>query len=202
LTIFHFSTQVNDMPIIAEERAGFAPLDAGEYLGRCVSVVFLGVVPNPYGAPKPRVVFEFEVENEFLKNGDPRKLMQEFTLTLDRRGSLRPFLERWRGKPFDPNSLARFELDQLLNVGCRLLVGQAQKRDGGMKAVIDAALPLPKGTELSPPISPLTLFDASEPDISVFHRLPPFLQEKIRSAEKPEPVAKTPEPAFDDAIPF
>jgi hypothetical protein len=196
------------MAFIAAETSNYSPLDQGDYLTRCVSVWYLGLQSNnlePTKPPRPRIGLEFEVFDQFLDNGLPRKLYGEFTLSLHKQSALRPFLETWRGKPFDANTLAEFDVSKVLSVPAKVIVVHRPKASGGVRAVIQTAFPVKDKSSVPPPLSPLLLFDADNPDPAVLAQLPDFVRAKIAQAVKPAPAippaqssqAANPEP-FDD----
>ena len=69
-----------------------------------------------------------------------------FTLTLDERGNLRPFLQSWRGKPFTAEELKGFNVAVLVGVDALVQVSHAVKGDRTY-ANIDSAMRLPPGME-------------------------------------------------------
>jgi len=196
------------MSFIATETIDFEPLAAGDYLARCVTVAYLGLLKNklePTKPAKPKIALEFEIQGEFMENGLPLKLMAMFTMSLHKQSTLRPFLETWRGLPFDQSQLATFDVSKVLGVPAKLIITHKAKQSGGVRAVIQTAFRLkPELKEaIKPAISPLLLFDADSPDPVVLEQLPKFFQEQIAQAEKPAP--KVQEPAgtdFNDDLDF
>jgi hypothetical protein len=86
----------------------------GVHQAVCVDVVDMGDVENKqYGKiqHKCRVVFQIEAK---MADGRPFIASRRFTVSLDERSALRPFLEMWRGKAFTPDELKGFELDNLI----------------------------------------------------------------------------------------
>ena len=196
------------MAFIAAETTSFTPVEQGDYIARCVGVWFLGLQINnlePTKPPKPRIALEFELSDEVMDNGSLRKLYSEFSLSLHKQSALRPFLETWRGKPFDAGALATFDVSKLLWVGAKIIVVHKPKVSGGVRAVIQTAFPIKDKSKLPPAMSPLLLFDADNPDPAVLAQLPPFVQTRIAQAVKPataKPATAAPVvPDFDDDIP-
>ncbi len=200
------------MAFIVNETSGgdFTPLAPGDYLAHCVGVFYLGLQRNdldPGKPPKGKLALEFEVSDEFMDNGKPHKLMSFFTMSLHKQSALRPFLESWRGKPFDPVALASFDVSKLAGVPARLIVTHKTKAGGGMRATIQMAIPVKPADKanLLPPITKPVLFDADSPDEFVLAGLPEFLKKMIASAEKPAPIAAEPVNSgvtFDDDLSF
>lgn len=196
------------MAFIATETVDFEPLAAGDYLARCVTVAYLGLQRSklePQKAAKPKIALEFEIQGEFMENGLPLKLMAMFTMSLHKQSSLRPFLETWRGQPFDQSQLATFDVSKLLNVPAKLIIVHKAKQSGGVRAVIQTAFKIKpeQKAAVTPALSPLLLFDADSPDPAVLEQLPKFFQEQIAQAEKPAPKVQEPAVAgFDDDLDF
>ena len=200
------------MAFIVNETSGgdFTPLNPGDYLAHCIGVYYLGLQRNeldPGKPPKGKLAIEFEVAGEFQDNGKPHKLLQFFTMSLHKQSALRPFLEIWRGKPFDPAALATFDVSKLVGVPAKLIVTHKVKQSGGVRAVINMAMPVKADTKarMNPPITTPVLFDADSPDAGVYAGLPDFLKTMIANAEKPTPIAAGPVkavPEFDDDLSF
>ena len=200
------------MAFIVNETSGgdFTPLAAGDYLAHCIGVYYLGLQRNDLDPSKPakgKLALEFEVSDEFMDNGKPHKLMSFFTMSLHKQSTLRPFLESWRGKPFDPASLATFDVSKLAGVPAKIIVSHRVKQSGGTRAVISMAIPVKPADKanLPPPITTPVLFDADSPDEFALAQLPEFLKAIIAKAEKPAPIPAEPVKAvadFDDDLSF
>lgn len=200
------------MAFLVNETSGvyFTPLAPGDYLAHCIGVYYLGLQRNdldPGKPPKGKLALEFEIAEEFQSNGQPQKLMSFFTMSLHKQSALRPFLEAWRGKPFDPTALASFDVSKLAGVPARLIVAHRPKQNGGVRAVIQMAIPikLADKANLAQPITAPVLFDADTPDQFALSQLPEFLKVMIAKAEKPAPIPAEPANAvagFDDDLLF
>lgn len=99
-----------------------------------------------------KVVFRFEfptlpkveVEVDGKKQPMPRILDQKFTLSLHEKAGMRAMLESWRGRPFNQDELAGFDISKVLGVGVTVQVMHKLKKDGSSRAEIRNLLPLPK----------------------------------------------------------
>ena len=91
------------MEIIASSNTSgksFSPVDAGNYVARCYSMIQIGTIPEEYKgekkeANKVRLTFELPTETKVFKeeNGEqPYVVSKEFTLSLHEKASLRKFL--------------------------------------------------------------------------------------------------------------
>lgn len=200
------------MAFVVNETTGgdFLPLPPGDYLAHCVGVFYLGLQRNdldPTKPPKGKLALDFEVLDEFRDDGKPYRMMAFFTMSLHKQSTLRPFLEAWRGKPFDPATLATFDVSKLAGVPAKLIVSHKISQAGKTRAVINMAIPVKTEVKakLSPPIAVPLLFDADAPDQSVLAQLPEFLKKIIASAEEPAPMIAEPANSgvpFDDDLSF
>lgn len=133
------------------------PITPGMHPAVCYGVVDLGTQPA-FGQfpPKRKVLFLFELpleRGEFERDGKmvslPRAISVSFTLSLHKKGNLRPALESWRGREFTDKELQGFDVmacigaNALLNITHRAGAG---KNAGRTFADIKAICPLPKGT--------------------------------------------------------
>jgi hypothetical protein len=104
----------------------------GAFPAICCDVVDLGLQEVTF---QGKTKMQHKVRIAFLTNhqtddGRPAYISQRFTATLDERGTLRPFLESWRGKKFTPAELAGFDLEVLVGVGAMLeILHEGGKKD-------------------------------------------------------------------------
>lgn len=196
--------------IASDNGGGFTVLDPGVYPGRCVTLAYLGFQKNKFEegtAPKPRLAFEFEAVGESRDDGAPLLFYREFTLSLHKSSSLRPFLEKWRGRAFSDTELAGFDVSKVLGTAGQLVVSTKTTPKGERNA-IDSVLPAKQGA-VPAAQSMLLKFDADHPDRDVLAKLPRLIQDKVSEAVPPpaakptKPPAAKPEspPDFDDELP-
>jgi hypothetical protein len=183
------------MEIIATNTSSgktFAPVEAGNYVARCYSMVHIGTIPEEYKGEKKeinkiRLTFELPTETKVFKeeNGEqPYVVSKEFTLSLHEKASLRKFLESWRGKGFTEEEAARFDVSKLLGKPCMLNIIHKVKQDGNVRADISSVSPIPKGLSCPPPVLPQLIFSVNAFSQETFEQLPEFLREKIRSSRE------------------
>lgn len=188
------------MSFIAADSGNFSILEPSVYPARCVSVIYLGIQKNDFDEsqkPKPRLAFEFEIIGKSRDDGMPLLMYKEFSMSLHMNSSLRPFLEKWRGRPFTEAELQGFDVSKTLGAPCQLITGTKVSAKGE-RATIDGILAT-KQADVPAARSMLLKFDADAPDSSTLQKLPEFVQAKIAKAIKPAPVpAKKPEPDPDD----
>lgn len=140
------------MPITASVGGGArqSPIAAGSHHAVCYGVVAIGTQPSsdPKFKPKKKVILLWELPNERGDYGEktnvPRVISKKYTLTMNPKGSLRPDLESWRGKPFSDADASRFDVAALIGANCFLNIVHAE-RNGSTYANVAALMPLPKG---------------------------------------------------------
>ena len=183
------------MEIIASSNPGgktFAPVEAGNYVARCYSMVHIGTISDEYKgekkeASKVRLTFELPTETKVFKeeNGEqPYVVSKEFTLSLHEKASLRKFLESWRGKGFTEQEAAHFDVSKLLGKPCMLNIIHKTKLDGNIRADISSVSPIPKGLSCPAPVLFPVLFSVNHFSQVVFDTLPEFLRDKIMSSRE------------------
>lgn len=119
------------MTLVAkDDTINFVPHPEGQVRAVCVDVVDLGMVDTTFQNKskkkhKCRIVFQTEAK---MEDGKPFLLMARYTVSLNEKGWLRPFLESWRGKSFDPEELKGFDLETL--IGVNAVVQVVHKKEG------------------------------------------------------------------------
>lgn len=136
------------MPIIASDSGGnFTPAPEGLHEAVCCDVVDLGMVDTQYGAKhKVRIVWQLSPDAGTTADGTLLTASSRFNLTLHENGTLRPFLEAWRGKRFTAEELKGFDLERLIDACCQLQIIHEEK-DGRTYANVKACVPFPKNSD-------------------------------------------------------
>lgn len=170
------------------ESSGFTPCPAGTYPARCVLIADLGSQQSEYQgeikhAHKLLVQFEITDPETRRDDGKPFTISKRFTASLHEKAGLRKTLESWRGRPFSPEELRGFNLQNVLGKPCLLSVVQEQKGDRTYSNIA-SIMGLPKGMTCPEPTNTPASFDLSKPDWDTFDSLSERLQEQI--AESPE----------------
>lgn len=168
------------------------PIEAGNYMGRVVQVLDLGLQPQrPYkGEEKPpanEIMLTYELGTEFLKDDDgndlldkPRWLSETFPL---RHAKSELAKSTKRMVAFDPKGLLEGDFSQLPGMTCTITVGVWVSKQDAEKMgnnVINVT-PAMKGFPVPELVNPPKVFDLDEPDMEVFGSLPEWLQDKIKS---------------------
>ncbi len=177
------------MPIIAKagKSGEFTPCPEGPQRLVCCDVIDLGMVEVTWqGQTKRQHKIEIRWQSEHvMDNGRPFLVGQRFTLSLNEKGRLRPFLEAWRGKKFTEQEAEGFDVERLLSANAYGNVVHAKGSKGGTFANLASIMPLPKGME------PIQVSDYVR---MVDRELPP-------PAAEPSDDDSVP-PLTDDDIPF
>ena len=173
------------MPIYAKAAPSFTPAPAGTHAAVCVDVVDLGMVLSEFNGKKReqhkiKIVWQIEEERD---DGKPFLVHRRYTNSLHEKATLRRDLESWRGKPFNEEELAGFDLENLISAGALLNLIH-QQREGSTYANVASIMKLMKGMSA------------------------PNIREYVRMCDRqPDPTAAQPDPyaaetITDDDVPF
>ena len=171
------------------------PLDGGTYMSVCVGVIDLGEQYRQFDKQKQgkyaeECMFIFEIPSERVQvDGEdkPRWLSSKrYTVSLHERSALYQMLTSWRGKALSDAELDQagdgFDLMQMAGQGAMLSVSVAEKDDGSRHNKIEAVTGFPKGIPVPETESEILVFDADDPDMEVFGKLPEWIQDVIRKS--------------------
>lgn len=171
------------------------PLDGGTYMSVCVGVIDLGEQYRQFDKQKQgkyaeECMFIFEIPSERVQvDGEdkPRWLSSKrYTVSLHERSALYQMLTSWRGKALSDAELDPegdgFDLMQMAGQGAMLSVSVAEKDDGSRHNKIEAVTGFPKGIPVPETESEILVFDADDPDMEVFGKLPEWIQDVIRKS--------------------
>lgn len=181
----------------------FTPHPDGPHMLLCVDVVDLGeaVVTYqnnpPYLTQKVALIFASGLKDA---HGNLWEVAREFTLSTGRKSKLRPFLESWRGKPYD-GDYPEVPLDKLVNAPAYTVIShQVSQSTGYTYANITSIAPIPPGTP--------------KPKVEGYVRLDRWEKRKAQYAEDAQAFRKSigapesgdfsapPKKHADDELPF
>lgn len=168
-----------------------AGVEAGNYLGRLVQVVDMGLQEQrPYkGEAKPpahEVMFTYELGTEFMVDEDgndmedkPRWLSETFpfhNIEADLAKSTK------RIKAIDPELLHKGNLADMMGMPCTITVINNVNKKDPTKTYVDVGnvTPTMKGIPVPELKNDTRLFELDEPDMEVFESLPQWVQEKLK----------------------
>lgn len=173
---------------------------AGTHVATCYRIIDLGTQKtNWQGQEKAqsKVLIAWELAHEKMADGRPFTISKRYTASLHEKAGLRKDLQAWRGRPFNDDELAAFNISKLLGVPCQLGVAHVTK-DGKTYANITAILGVSKGTQVPPLVNEKVHFDLDPKhfDKAVYDKLSDGLRATIAMA--PEFIALMHDPRLDD----
>lgn len=155
------------------------------YPAVCSMLVDLGdQYSEKFARTSRKVLIGWELPTEKLDNGEPRRLSNTYTASLNAKGNLRKDLVSWRGRDFTPDELKAFDLRNVVGVPCMISVIHKVGQDGTKRAVIGGVMKLPKGMAPAAPSTAPVIFDLDAPDAAArMGELPEWIQSRIKESE-------------------
>lgn len=197
------------MPMIIKDSGGkdFEPAPQGMHAAVCTQIVDMGEQETVHGL-KRRVRIQWEID-EKMENGQPFTPSAMYTISLNKKSTLRGVLESWRGRAFSEEELNGFDLEKLLGKGCYLNIVHDTK-DDKTYANVKTVVPLPKGMPAPTPSGDLLLYSCDAPNRAVLEKLPEWLGDKVTTgqgrlqakAAMSQPQRELAPADIDDEIPF
>lgn len=199
--------------LLTDSASSFEAAPAGVHPARLVRILDLGTQESAWqGQTKHARKLQFTFEllgDERMSDGRPFTISRRFSASLGEKSALRPFLESWRGRRYQPDELkAGLRLDRMLGQYCLLTLIEAE-RDGKLYSNISGISGLPRSMPKPEGVNPLQLFDLAAPDWSVFDTLSEKMQGVIlmspegqaaQKARHAKPAAPEREPGSDDDL--
>lgn len=168
--------------IVSDSGGSFTPCPAGSHIAICIGYVDLGTQNEVFEGKqktqrKLRVMWELCEER--TADGKLFTTGKTYTNNLGDKASLRKHLESWRSKPFTPDELKGFNLDNIVGKPCLLTIVHKPKQDGGISDSIGGISPLHRSMPVPKQVNPTTTFVIDQWDHAKFEKLPAWLQAKI-----------------------
>lgn len=160
---------------------GFEAAPSGTHIARCIGLIGLGTHDNTYGETtrlRNVVMVTWELPHELREDGKPFVISKWYTRSLSDRATLRKDLANWRGRDFTASELQGFDLKNILDKGCQIVISENENG----KVNVTGVAGLPKGTELPERHNDLKYFDIEEYDDEVFETLSDKLKEQITTS--------------------
>lgn len=167
--------------IIKETNGNFENAPSGTHVARCIGLIGLGTHDNEYqGVTRLRnvVMVMWEMPHELRADGQPFVISKWYTRSLSERATLRKDLANWRGRDFTTSELQSFDLRNVLDKGCQIVVSENEHG----KVNVTGIAGLPKGLELPERHNDLKYFDVEEFDEEVYETLSDRMKEQITSS--------------------
>ena len=173
----------------------FERCPAGVHLARCYRIVDLGTQKSEYmGQAKflHKVMIGWEIHGTDdsdkpirMADGRPFAVFKNFTLSWSENSNLRKSLQQWRGKPFSPEEMRKFDLESILGVWAMLSIVESQGNDGKTYTNVDSITPVPaviRKQGLPPGVNKVEMFSLEEPDMTLFETFSDNLKARIQSS--------------------
>ncbi len=194
------------MSQIILKEGGEPQIDPGVYLARCFRVVDAGTQVSELYGEKRKLVITWELPTERIEvDGKdlPRSISKFYTLSLNKKATLRKDLECWRGRPFTPEELKGFELAKVLGTACQLTIMHSETG----KVQIAGLSGIPKGTMVPEVVNPKVEYSYEQGQDDSFMDLPDWLRKMVGMClewQKPNPIDPPAHAAAEDQdqVPF
>lgn len=178
------------MGLTVKETGGgsnYAPIEAGTYPARCVGVIDIGIQHNDFNGKdqeKIRIIWELPTERTEVDGQDkPRWMSKAYTASLHEKAALRKDLDSWRGKPFNSEELAGFNLENIVGAPCILTIVHQDSKTGGEYAKVSAISKIMKGMEVPQLESEPIIFDMESNNAEVvLDKLPKWMQDEVKNS--------------------
>ena len=178
----------------------------GNYIGRCVNMVYIGTIDGKFGKTKKvRLTWELPTQLKEYKEGEGEKpafISKEYNLSLNPKSNLYMDLVSWRGMAFTEDESKAFNIVNVLGAPCMVnVIHTASKSDASkMYEDISSITPIPQGLSVPDQISPSVAFSVDKFDQKVFDDLPEFVQNKIKESQEYKAMKdETPQSQGNDA---
>lgn len=183
----------------------------GTYLGRCVEMVEIGIVPDSYEgkekfSPKIRIGWELPEELKVYKDGEapkPTMVYEEYTLFMGDKANLRKTLTSWRGKAFTEDEAKSFNVAKLLGATCliNIIHKPSTKDPSKVYEKIASVSPILKSMTAPAQITPFKILSFKNWSQETFDALPEFVRKKIETSEQYKKMFSATPPNTEDWSP-
>jgi len=180
------------MSLIAKDNAKeFKPLKNGTHVARVCGIIHIGTLTDEIKGEdvvRNRVFISFEVPNQLKEDGKPHTIGQEFTLSMNKRGNLLPFIESMLGVKLDKDSSKEFDVYSLLGQTAMINVIHSEPNaEGNVYANIKSVSPIPDGMVCPSAIIEPYIFDYEDnfkPEFVAAMNEKALLRKKILRSEE------------------
>ena len=207
--------------IVEDNGGGFEACPTGVHLSRCYRIIDLGTQKTTYMgqekfAHKIMLCWEIHGTDEdgkplLMRDGRNFAMFKNYTLSWSEKANLRIDLQSWRGKPFSPEEMKKFDLQNVLGAWCMLNLIETDGANGKTYVNIKGITPVPsiiKSSGFPAPVNKNEIFTMSNPNMEVFSTFSDNLKAKIKSSpewkkiESPEDVPANYGDIANSDIPF
>lgn len=158
--------------------------DVGNYSARCIQVVELGTHHSTYDGKetvKEELLLVFEID-ELMQDGKPFVVSWWGTKSLAETANLFKLLQTWRGKPFTPAELERFDLGNVLDKCCSVEVVLTKK--GSVTVFKTGVGQMNKKLTMPPRVNDLVNFGIDDLGTAEYDKLYPWVQKIIEKSDE------------------
>ena len=184
------------MPIAKSSSSNVAPVPAGTHLGICYSVIDIGTPPQHGNFPSRRKVlisFELPHVRASFTNKETgateeraRVISGDFTLSTDKKATLRKHLAAWRGRDFTADEAKAFDIGKVCGVPALLSVVHKPSADGSKVFANIASIMAPMKGVVAPPLENAKLIwdiPAAAP-VAFPDDMPEWIQNRIKASDE------------------
>lgn len=186
------------MPVATSNSKSFPITPAGVQHAVAISVIDIGTQPPSGNFPARRkVMIAWELPNEKIpvKSADglatiemPRVISKDYTLSTDKKATLRNDLKSWRGRDFTAEEIKAFDIQSVIGANCLLnVIHVTKEKPDGPKtyANVGGLMPLAKGMPKLAPENKTLVFDIpSVMPVTFPDNMPEWVQNKIKASEE------------------
>lgn len=174
------------MPLtVPKSKPTVTDIEEGVHPGVCVGVYDLGTQDGGKFKPTERVLFLFELPDFENSEGWPLTVKTTFSQTLGDKGSLKPFLQKWRGRTFTDKELDNYSVKERLGQPGMIQIihrhGEGPYK-GSVYANMDGIMPLYKGVEPPTPRRRPTYFDFADGEARIPDDVPDYIKDMIMAS--------------------
>lgn len=200
----------------SENTSDFKPVPSGTHPARCFGVIDLGtqIPKNTSYKPSHKVLVLWELPHEVYEvDGKtvPMTTMKRYTLSVNKKATLRKDLDSWRGRGFTDEEAKAFQVANLINAPCMLSITHTPKDDGpGVWVNIASVSGIPRGMQVPELTHKRVHWELEQGKDATFNALPEWMRDVINKCVEWCPTdtaafAPTDAPekeVIDDEVPF
>jgi hypothetical protein len=197
------------MAIVLPKENDFEMTPAGTHVAICYRVIDLGTQEVDFQGKlkhQRKIMISWELPQELMETGEPFSVHKKFTLSGSKKGTLRKFLESWRGTAFTDKDFGTFDIGNLIGKPALVGIIHEQGSDGGTYANITSVMKIAKGTPIPEPVNEKVYFSLSEFDLATFEKLSDNLKGIIQKSPEYKQFSGGGQtvvvPVSEDTLPF
>lgn len=165
--------------IVKDTAPGVEETPTGTHIARCISLIGVGTHIKEYKGKERHaneIVIVWELPFETKTDGTPFTVSKFYTRSLAKKANLRKDLVAWRGKDFTEEQLNGFDMKNILDKGCQVVLTKPENRD---RVDVSSVAGIPKGVTLPERVNELKYFDVYDFKIEEYNDLSERMQEWI-----------------------